>query len=151
MRIYLAGSITGLSYDDVVDYFLFTKQELESYGYEVFHPMTGKGYLRNEVEFKAVGYDSHSPVSTNHGIVERDRWMVQTADILLVNLTNGDRVSIGSMFELAWAHHMGKHSIVIMPDTGVHQHCFVLEAADIILPTMDQALEYLHKLINGKM
>src|SRR3990172_3533407 len=61
---FLAGSITGLSYDDVVDYFLFTKQELESYGYEVFHPMTGKGYLRNEVEFKAVGYDSHSPVST---------------------------------------------------------------------------------------
>lgn len=150
LRVYLAGSITGLSYDEVVNYFLGAKQVLEMMGYEVFHPMTAKGYLRNEIEFKAKSYGTHSPISSNHGIVERDRWMVENSDILLINLLNsGDRVSIGSMFELAWGHQLGKHTIVMMPDDNIHQHAFVLEGADVVLTTLEDALEYLGKLING--
>lgn len=148
--IYLAGSISGLSYDAVVGYFLETKKELEDAGYRVLHPMTGKAYLRNELEFRAEGYQN--PVSTNRAICGRDHWMVQTSDIIYVNLLRcGERVSIGSMFEVAWAHEMGKHIIVAMQPDNIHRHAFLLDAADIVFETHAEVMEYLEKLAGGEM
>src|SRR4030067_3414693 len=101
VKIYLMHQISGLDYDTVVNYFWKTKRQLESFGYIVLHPMTGKSYLRNEIEFKAHGYDN--PASTNHAIIERDYWMVKNSDIVLADLRM-DRVSIGMIMELAWAY-----------------------------------------------
>lgn len=147
MKIYLAGSISGQSSGDVVKYFEDTKELLAGWGYEVFHPMTAKGYLRTEIKFKASGYDF--PPSTNHAIIERDRWMVTTADIIYCNLIMAKGVSIGSMMELAWAHQLGKHSIVSMQSDNIHRHAFVLEAADIVYETHKDAMEYLYQLSEG--
>lgn len=144
MKIYIAGSISGQSGEDVVSYFKNTKSRLIGMGFEVFSPMTGKGFFRNEIKFKASGYNN--PVSTNHAIIERDHWMVSTVDIVYCNLTMAKNVSIGSMMELAWAHHMGKHTVLAMQADNIHQHAFVIEAADIIFESHEDAIEYLSKL-----
>jgi nucleoside 2-deoxyribosyltransferase len=149
MKIYLAGPISGRGYDEVVSMYATKISFLTEQGYECLCPMTGKQYLRNEIEFKASGYDKY-PVSANHAIVERDRWMVMQSDIVLADLSNsGDRVSIGTMMELAWAHHMGKHTIGIIPEGNVHNHAFVLEACDIVFKTSQEAYKYLEDLANG--
>lgn len=148
MKIYLARPISGQSYKDVMNYYITTASALEANGFEVLCPMTGKSALRTEVEFKAHGY-THSPVSTNHAIIERDRWMVKSADIVYANLSNAPYASIGTCMELAWAHDHGKHSIVVMEDGNVHQHAFVLEAADIVFKTHLEAMEYLYSLKAG--
>lgn len=148
MEIYLARPISGRSYDEVMKYYFTAVKALENRGFDVLCPMTGKTYLRTELEFKAHGYDEY-PTSTNHAIMERDRWMVKKADIIYANLSNSDRVSIGTMMELAWAHDHGKHSIVVMEDGNVHQHAFVLEAADIVFKTHMEAMEYLYSLNAG--
>ena len=75
MKIYLAGSISGLGYEEVVNRYKDFSVLLKTYGYETLCPMTGKTYLRNELKFKATGYKNF-PVSTNHAIFERDKWMV---------------------------------------------------------------------------
>ena len=113
------------------------------------HPMTGKGNLRTEIRFKSVGYD-HVPTSTNHAIYERDQWMVTQSDVVLFNLSNTTIVSIGSMFELAWASLLNKHTIVIMEQDNIHEHAFVLEAADVIFTCLKHALDYLQILAEGK-
>jgi len=142
MIIYIAGSISGMSGEEVLSYFNMTKSTLIGMGFEVLSPMTGKGYFRNEIKFKAEGY-THKPMSTNHAIVERDRWMVSKCDILYCNLTMAKIVSIGSMMELAWAHHMGKHTVLSMQPDNIHRHAFVLEAADIVFETHEEAMEYI--------
>ena len=149
--VYLAGPISGQSFDDVVSYFMDTKKRLESMGYRVLHPMTGKSALRNEVEFRAEGYGN--PTSTNRAIRGRDHWMVKMSDILFMNFSNaGDRVSIGSVSELSWAFEMGKHSVVIMPETHkTHRHAFVLDQADIIFETAAEGFDYLEKLGSGEV
>jgi hypothetical protein len=38
-----------------------------------------------------------------------------------------------------------------MEDENIHQHSFVLEAADVIFPTLDEAKMYLEKLILGDL
>lgn len=149
LKIYLAGPISGQSYNDVVDKIHAIKNHLEQFGYHVMHPMTAKGSLRTEIKFKSVGYDG-IPTSSNHAIYERDQWMVTQSDIVLFNLSNTTIVSIGSMFELAWASLLNKHTIVVMEQDNIHEHAFVFEAADVIFTCIKHALEYLQTLAEGK-
>jgi nucleoside 2-deoxyribosyltransferase len=135
MKIYLAKPITGESFEDVVRYYENLSADLFEMGYETLCPMTAKGYLRTEIEFKAHGFDN--PVSTNHAIFERDKWMIEQSDVIFVNLHLATRVSIGCMMELAWASLLGKHTVVIMGQA--HKHAFVFEAADIVFEDYDEA------------
>lgn len=149
MKIYLAGPISGRGYTEVVGRYAEKTKKLKEFGFDVLCPMTGKTYLRNEIKFREEGYVNF-PVSTNHAIFERDKWMVSSCDIILADLSNsGDRVSIGTTMELAWASLLGKHSIAIIPAENVHRHAFVLEAADIVFETEEDAYTYLEKLAIG--
>ena len=146
MKIYIGGRISGLGYEEVVEYFNSTKRELQEYGYYVYSPMTAKDSLRNEMKFQTSGYGN--PTSTNHAIFERDKWAVKQSDIFYLNLSKAiDFTSIGGMMELAWASILGKHTIVVMQKENIHRHAFVLEAADIVFETHDEAMDYLEKLI----
>lgn len=145
MNIYLAHPISGMSGAQVMDYYEDMKYRLGRMGYTVLQPMTGKGYLRTELEFKSHGYTG-MPASTNHAILERDNWMVRQADVVLVDLSAAYAVSIGCVMELAWAQDHHKHTIVVMGPDNVHRHAFVLEAADIVFENQYDALTYLQLL-----
>lgn len=144
MKVYIAGKISGYSYDEVTAYFRNAKKRLEKMGYKAFHPMLGKDALRTEITLKSEGYGN--PESTNHAIIERDRWMVKNADIILCNLTKTERVSIGSVMELAWAEYLRKLVIVVMEGSNIHRHAFILEAAHVVFETMEEAYGYLESL-----
>ncbi len=149
MKIYTAGPISGQSFNQVMKRYQDQVNRLKKLGFEVICPMTGKSYLRTELEFKAHGYDQY-PVSTNHAIKERDRWMVGLVDIVLVDFTECNGVvSIGSCMELAWADELKKHTIVVMEESNIHQHCFILECADIVFPNMKDTYKYLTDLVDG--
>lgn len=141
MRVYLAHQISGLSGEEVFKYFDTTSKELRSMGYDIFSPMTGKGYFRVEKEFKAKDYGM--PISTNHAIWERDMFMVRNSDIIFMDLSGMKSVSIGCMMELSLASSLNKHTILVMEKDNPHQHGFVLEAADVVFETHADALKYL--------
>lgn len=149
MKIYLAHPISGLSYEDVMGYYRAASSALRKAGYEVLCPMQGKDYLRTETALRAEGYQN--PISTNQAIVRRDHWMVEQADLVYVNLAGSSKVSIGSLFELAWAYHLRKHVVLVMDPAGgpsgdLYRHAFVLECADILFETHEEAMAYLVKL-----
>jgi len=149
MKIYISRPISGCSYDDVVSWYEDTAKELRASGYDILMPMTGKKSLRTEIKFKSHGYGN--PTSTNHAIFERDKWMTENCDIFITYLTSADIVSIGSMMELAWASLLGKHTIVIIGEENIHKHAFVLEAADIVLPDYESAMDYLKTFIKQEV
>lgn len=147
LKIYLAHPISGLSYDEVADYYDVIVPHLQDVGYQVFNPLTGKDVLRNEIEFKVKGYEG-IPLSSNHAIKQRDQWMVSQADIVWCNFLKCKNVSIGMVSELAWADLQGKHTIVTMQEDNIHQHAFILEMADVVFETELESLNYLQELIN---
>lgn len=148
--IYCAHAISGKSQDEVLDYYVGIRKDLSEMGYKVLHPMTGKGILRTDIKFKAdVG--NENPICTNHSIKERDQWMVRTADVVLTDLSNTEIVSIGCVAELAMADVLGKHTVVVIPKDNIHRHAFILEMADIVFETLDEAKEYLRKLIGQEV
>ncbi len=149
MKIYIALPISGRGYDAVVTEIFDKKRILEGHGYEVLQPMTAKGYLRNEKKFVAHGYGN--PVSTNHAIVERDKWMVANSDVVFMDFSAATDVSIGCTMELAWGALLGKHTVIVLPETNPHRHAFILDSADIVFETSEEAIGYLKLLISGKM
>lgn len=149
MKIYTAGPMAGLSYDQIMERYQSQTKILRALGYHVICPMTGKSFLNNVEEFKGVGYNDH-PLATDHAIKTRDRWMVGQVDIVLADFTLGkERVSIGTCMELAWADELHKHVVVVMEEDNIHQHCFITECASIVYPNIDDAYKYLETLING--
>src|SRR5690349_5772850 len=131
MKVYTAGPMTGLTFAEAAAHFERRAEVLRGYGYEVFHPFTGKGYLR-DVEGPLKATNVNGRLSGDHAIIERDRWMVKQADVVYADLSGAQRVSIGTMFELAWAHDQGKHTVVVMEPGNIHEHAFVKEAADVV-------------------
>ena len=144
LKIYVASSITGMSYEETERFFKETKDELQSLGFMVFNPMTAKTELRTEKELKADGY--HHPTITDNAILYRDHWMVLQADIVYVDLSRAEKISIGCCFEIAWAWENNKHLVVVLPKNNPHRHAFVKSAAHIVFETTKEAFEYFDKL-----
>jgi len=150
MKVYCVHPISGLSADEVFDYYTRTHETLRELGYDVLIPMFGKGNLRTELEFKAHGYEGN-PLTENHAIFGRDRWMVGQSDILYANFLGAERVSIGSCFELAWGWDLKKQVILVMEKDNIHRHAFVLEAATIVFETEADALNYMGALARKEL
>ena len=145
LGIYLADPITGQTGEEVISRYEEKIAILTDFGYTVYQPMLGKMQLRTEVEFKSGGYDH--PIANDHAIFERDHWMVTMADVILVDLSNsGARVSIGTMMEMAWASHLGKHVVLVLPHGNVHDHAFVRQSATIRFGDIEEAYDYLKEL-----
>jgi len=147
LKIYIAGPISGKMGESVVQHFNEKRAILSDFGYEVYSPMTGKEYLRNEVgPLQSTGYEHH-PLATDQAIFYRDRWMVGMVDVILADLSHsGKRVSIGTMFELAWGNLLHKQVIVVLPEDNIHDHAFVKQAATIIFRNIEEAYDYLQEL-----
>ena len=141
MKIYLARSISGLSYAEVMEEYGKTVSKLGAL-YHILNPMTAKGHLKSEKEFASYGKYTH-PVSVGHAIYERDKWMVQSCDILFADLSGTTKASIGVMYELAWAAQLNKHTVLVLPEGNIHTHTFVWESADVVFTEYDDAINYL--------
>jgi nucleoside 2-deoxyribosyltransferase len=148
LKIYFARSITGRTFDEVMRYYEYVSHRFTLLGVQVYHPMVGKEKLRCDKKFKAQGYEG-IPCSTNHGIAERDLWMVSQADIVFCDLTDTTEVSIGCVGELAVAHWLRKHTVVVIPEGNIHEHAFMLEFADVRFFAHMEAVEYLDDLVRS--
>lgn len=146
-KLYCASPISGMKVEDVIKYYSSIVRQFPKA--KTLHPMMGKGSLRTDLEFKSHGYEG-DPLTSNHAILQRDTWMVSQADIVFLNLENAtDRVSIGCCMELAMAYHMRKYTVVVLPKDNIHNHAFVLEAADAIFENSEDAIGYINKLIDS--
>src|SRR3972149_32047 len=155
IRIYFARPITGCTPDQVLEYYTDMGKTFTDLGADILQPMVGKSTLccelkkkGDDVKFKSTGYKA-TPCSSNHAILQRDLWMVEQSDIVFVDFTDCEQVSIGCCMELAVGHWLRKHTVIVLPKNSLHNHAFVLEAADIIFDNHAEAMEYLEKLIKS--
>src|SRR5690606_15538265 len=85
--VYLAGPITGQSYEGAVDWREYAKAQLEAAGIIAFSPMRQKEYLSREQAINGAPEAYGDQVlSRPKGIVTRDRNDTRTMDLVLMNL-----------------------------------------------------------------
>lgn len=148
--VYLAGPITGLSYKGSVEWRNEVIKDLAAAGITGISPMRCKYYLERLSEISGHGreYVHMSPLSGPRGVVTRDFFDVRRADVILVNLHGADRVSIGTMFELAWAFERRTPIVCVAEKQNhPHDHMFVWEAIGYRVETMAEAVDIVKAIL----
>lgn len=143
--VYLAGPITGLTYDDGNEWRESVIIELDDVGITGFSPLRAKNFLREIGVLDSAGtpdsaYMGLNPLSEPKGITARDRFDCQRCDMVLMNLLGAERVSIGTMIEAGWADAARRPIVVAMEEDNVHRHAMLNEVAGFIVPTLEEAV-----------
>ena len=142
-KIYIAHPISGLTGKEVINYYQKITELLED-KYYILSPMAGKEHLYNDNICVPHGYQD--AICNNHAIFKRDMWMINQSDIIFCDFTKAKQISIGCTGEICVGAALNKHIVLAMEDDNIHNHAFILEAAHIILPTYDEAIDYLLQL-----
>lgn len=151
--VYLAGPITGLTYDEGSEWRADAIEDFNDAGIDAYSPLRAKQYLRAFGELSAkdqtgkYNYDGVHPLSSDRGIMTRDRHDVTSRDMMLVNLLGATRVSIGTCIEIGWADAARKPIVIVMEDDNVHRHAMLEEAAGFRVHTLTEAIEIVKAIL----
>lgn len=135
---YLAGPITGVSFDDSVDW----RDEMISLlpdEIQGMSPLRGKHYLEGSEAIEA-SYEDIA-LSSQRGITTRDYNDCRRSDIIIVNLLGAKKVSIGTVMEIAWAKVFNVPVVCIMEKEGnPHDHPMIRECTGFRVETVKEAV-----------
>lgn len=143
---YLAGPITGCSYEGATDWREGVTADLLQHGIQGISPMRGKLYLLQETSIGDC-YDD-TILSSQKAITTRDRWDCSRADVVLVNLIGASRVSLGTMMELGWADAARVPIVLVMDEDNVHDHAMVREVAGFLVPTLSDGVHTVKAILS---
>ncbi|KKN66388.1 hypothetical protein LCGC14_0472100 [marine sediment metagenome] len=120
--VYLAGPITGLDYDGVIDWREHVRISLKLVGIETYSPMRGRESLNDVKKFSPMGEPDTGHLSTVQAITMRDHWDCKTRDLIFINMLGATKVSIGTVMEAAWGWAYRKPIVLIMERDGSNPH-----------------------------
>jgi len=151
--VYLAGSITGLTYDQSMGWRRTTIEVLANMGYDVFSPMRHKLDLAHKFGDKAI---PHTDPSFRDPF-NRDVHDIRRADYVLCFDPYGhsfgrDMPSVGTLVELGIAYEARKYIIVVEPSlvdnlqgTVYDVHPFIAGVANDLVPSLNDAYTLLRE------
>ncbi|MDX1607598.1 MAG: nucleoside 2-deoxyribosyltransferase [Candidatus Spechtbacterales bacterium] len=145
--VYLAGPITGLGIDDATDWRNNAIEKLAKHNIDGLSPIRGKKYLLLEKTDIKDSYEDEV-LGSQKGITTRDHFDVMRSDMILVNFTEAEKVSIGSVMEIAWAHAYRKPIVLAMQGGNPHDHAMVREVSGFTLSTLEEALEVIVAILS---
>lgn len=153
--VYLAGPITGLSYEGSTDWRAHAYQALNRMSYgriETLSPMRHKEYLRGTGPI--LDTYENTVLSSQRGIFYRDKLDCTRADLVLVNMLGATRVSIGTVMEIAWANARDIPIVLVMEDEGalngesnIHEHSMLREACGFRIASLSEAYRTVAKIL----
>lgn len=160
-KVYLAGAISGLKYGEADDWRKYATNELakgpfreavlgrhseeilypayyEHSGIHAYSPMRNNGFL---VPMEGMP-DTTASLSKIEAILTRDHWDCKTADLILVNLLEArEKVSIGTVMEIAWAHAYRIPVVLVMDKNNVHNHGLLIQTVGWVKETLDEGIQ----------
>jgi nucleoside 2-deoxyribosyltransferase len=143
--VYLAGPITGRTYDGATDWRKRACSELAAAGIKGLSPMRAKQYLAalpGPISGTGEEYAHLSVLSLPRGVMTRDRYDATRCDVLLVNLLGATAVSIGTVMEIAWADIVRTPIVCAIEEKGnPHEHMMITEAIGFRTPSLFAALD----------
>lgn len=140
-QIYLAGAIEGYKFNEINNWRDEVSQLLPSY-IRTLSPLRGKIVLNNDNEIVQEEWKDKNELTTFKAINTRDHNDVMRCDLLFVNLLGTKRVSIGTMFEIAWAWSYKKPIVLIIEENGnLHDHPMVNTCSNFIVRTLKDAVD----------
>ena len=146
--VYLAGPITGLSYQDARGGWRGEFVSLLPEHILCVSPMRGKECLSNEkiLQGHAKMYDDNILANAS-GIVSSDRYDVMNCDAVVANFLGASIVSIGTCIEFGWADAFRKPIIMLHDENDLHDHAMLNEMAGYVTDDIAAAAAALTRLL----
>jgi len=126
MLFYLAGLITGCSYDAAKKW----RQKVSVALYPTHGVLDPLRFNHPNMGHKTAGFGT--PVRRNCHDLDR-------CDGMIMNLDYATRISFGSIAEAAWCYQLRKPSIAIVGEA--HDHQYLKERFTYIVNDLDEAIE----------
>ena len=143
MKVFLSGPIKDLSYALATNWRNKVCDRLRPIGITCLSPLRNKKYLKDQDNIT-------SELNNIRTHFYENKFDIMNSDIILVNLSEGKEISIGSLFELAWGHLLNKYCVVVMNEISPYRnHFFIKEAASIIFEKLDDAVDYIAETFGG--
>jgi len=145
--VYLAGPISGFSGTFAAEWREYANHQFASDTKPIrtISPLRGKDWIKDKSYIKNFPPESLvDPFAEPRGLVSRDRYDVQHADLMLLNLiTDGTnrRVSIGSMIELGWANAFGTPVVLVTAEDVIYLHEFLTAIPEWTVSTLQEGIE----------
>ena len=140
-KVYLAGPISGLTYDQGQDWRQYAVKRFAELSPEIkaYSPLRAKEYLRAYGQLEQ-GYEQH-PLSSEKGITTRDRNDASWSDLIIFNLLGAKRVSIGTCIEIGWADsHRVPMVLVIEKEGNPHDYPIIREVCGFRTDSLDDGI-----------
>lgn len=141
---YLAGPITGCSFDNASDWREDVKGKLDP-SIAGMSPLRGKKYLAQESNILH-SYEGIA-LSSAKGITARDFNDCRRSDAVLVNFLGAETVSIGTVMEIAWAKAFNIPTVLVMEEDSVHNHAMIRESVGFIVDTLEEGVHIINSLL----
>ena len=148
LYVYLAGPISGLSFEGAQTWRDDVAKALDSDKVECLTPLRGKQFLNGVHKIEARTDIYQNPITTFKAITRRDMFDTLRATCLFVNLLGAQKVSIGTVMEIAWAYKNQIPTIVLMEPDNLHRHAMIDEACTYILNSVDEGIRIAKFLLN---
>lgn len=149
MKVYLAGPITGLTWEEATGWRQYMTLELKPHGITCYSPLRFKTFLSHLNGNKIA--DSYAPetsvLATPHGITMRDRWDATRCDVLFVNFLGAKQVSIGTVLEVSWADSKRVPIVIAMEEDNIHNHSMIKQCAGFVVPTLREGIDVVVALL----
>lgn len=153
-KVYLAGPIDSLTWNESNSWREFIEVNVLPQ-IKTLSPLRGKGDYLSKMDGKGdlahtriAGSYSQYPLSTPAAIIGRDRWDATRCDVLFVNLLGAQKVSMGTVMEIAWADLARIPIMLVMEDTGnIHEHSMVTGVCTWRVNNLETAVDLLNKIL----
>ena len=145
--VYLAGAITGESFKGATDWREYARKNFEPGILGVSPLRRTESYLGNETEIK-LSYEG-TPLSGSRAIMTGDYFDVQRCHVLLANLKDAKRISVGTVMEIAWAKAFQKPLILVAEEGNLHEHPMIHEATGYRVSELDEGIHIVNVLLSG--
>jgi len=141
--IYLAGSMTGLTWKEALEWREQATWQLED-KWKLINPVRQQlGSDENAMIEASTQKDGNLILAhTATGICAQDEFYIDQCDWLFCNLLGAPRVSIGTMWELGYAWGQDKKILTVVEPGSIHDHPFVRRRSHIFTPDFDEAVEF---------
>lgn len=127
-RIYLAGPVTNTSWDDAVGWRRLVHAMILDMDMDVLNPV-------------------------RHGVNASDRFItaacredVKRCDAVFVNFLGAEKLSIGTLIEIAWADMMRKPIVLVIDEDYEWDYGIFREITPFRAATIDEGLDYIRSL-----
>lgn len=137
MKVYLSGPISGSLDELIVDWRRRVLEFLPS-GVEVFDPALAHydatpAHAQPETAEAALERLRHGML-----VVDRNKHLIQSSDLVLANLLAADHASIGAIGELFWANAFRVPIVIVRErDGNVHDHAMLNAIASIVTHSLE--------------